>query len=270
MEKFAKLFKGRLPAIIGMIHVRALPGTPCHGAGMKYIINQACMEADTYKQFGIDAILLENMHDIPYLNRAVGPEIVASMAAVCSEVKRQVTGIPCGIQILAGCNNEAMAVAKACDLDFVRAEGFVFSHVADEGIMNADAAQLLRYRKFIQAENVLIFTDMKKKHSSHVITQDVNLVDTARAAEFFLSDGLVITGSHTGDPARPEQLKELKQQLKLPVIVGSGVTDTNLQDYIDADALIVGSHFKDGGLWSNEISPERISVFMEALRSVSR
>ena len=106
--------------------------------------------------------------------------------------------------------------------------------------------------------------------SSHVITQDVNLVDTARAAEFFLSDGLVITGSHTGDPARPEQLKELKQQLKLPVIVGSGVTDTNLQDYIDADALIVGSHFKDGGLWSNEISPERISVFMEALRSVSR
>jgi hypothetical protein len=35
----------------------------------------------------VDAILLENMHDVPYLNRAVGPEIVAAMTAVCSAVR---------------------------------------------------------------------------------------------------------------------------------------------------------------------------------------
>ena len=104
------------------------------------------------------------MHDIPYINRNVGPEIIAGMAAVCSAVKREVAKMPCGIQILAGCNEQAIAVAKACNLDFVRAEGFVFSHVADEGIMNSDAGQLLRYRKKINAENVLIFTDIKKKH----------------------------------------------------------------------------------------------------------
>lgn len=108
--------------------------------------------------------MIENMHDTPYLNQDVGPEITAAMTAVCSEVKRTVPNIPCGIQILAGANKEALAVAKACGLDFIRAEGFVFSHVADEGIMNSCAGELLRYRKSISADNVLVFTDIKKKH----------------------------------------------------------------------------------------------------------
>ena len=49
-------------------------------------------------------------------------------------------------------------------LDFIRAEGYVFSHVADEGWMDSCAGELLRYRKFINAENVLVLTDIKKKH----------------------------------------------------------------------------------------------------------
>lgn len=49
-------------------------------------------------------------------------------------------------------------------LDFIRAEGFVFSHVADEGLLNACAGDLLRYRKNIGAAHVMIFTDIKKKH----------------------------------------------------------------------------------------------------------
>lgn len=49
-------------------------------------------------------------------------------------------------------------------LDFIRAEGFVFSHVADEGLLNACAGDLLRYRKNIGAGHVMIFTDIKKKH----------------------------------------------------------------------------------------------------------
>ena len=111
-----------------------------------------------------DAILVENMHDIPYLNRQVGPEIVASMSVICNEVKRVANNLPCGVQVLAGANKEALAVAKAANFDFIRAEGFVFSHIADEGTMNSDAGEVLRYRKQIGADSVLVFTDIKKKH----------------------------------------------------------------------------------------------------------
>lgn len=60
-------------------------------------------------------------------------------------------------------------------MDFIPAEGFVFSHVADEGVMNSCAGELLRYRKQIGAENIQIYTDVKKKHSSHAITADISL-----------------------------------------------------------------------------------------------
>ena len=59
---------------------------------------------------------------------------------------------------------EALAVAKACGASFIRAEGFVFSQVGDEGWVDACAGELLRYRRNIEAEDVLVFTDIKKKH----------------------------------------------------------------------------------------------------------
>lgn len=44
-------------------------------------------------------------------------------------------------------------------------------------------------------------------HSSHALTSDVSIEETARAAEFFLSDGLIVTGAATGAPADPRELR---------------------------------------------------------------
>lgn len=98
------------------------------------------------------------------------------------------------LQILACGNTQALAVAKAANLDFIRVEGYVFGHVADEGYTNACAGEVQRYRRNIDAQNVLVFTDIKKKHSSHSITADVSLLETAKAAEFFMTDGVILTG----------------------------------------------------------------------------
>lgn len=55
-------------------------------------------------------------------------------------------------------------MAQASDFQFIRAEGFVFGHVADEGYIDACAGKLLRYRKSIGAQDISILTDIKKKH----------------------------------------------------------------------------------------------------------
>jgi hypothetical protein len=68
------------------------------------------------------------------------------MAVVGSEVRRGVS-LPLGIQVLAGANLWAIAVAHACSASFVRVEGFVFAHVADEGLIESTAGSLLRYRR---------------------------------------------------------------------------------------------------------------------------
>lgn len=135
------------------------------------------------------------MHDVPYVREQnLGPETVACMTRIAQEIRTIDAVRPIGVQILACGNKQALAVAKACNLQYIRAEGYVFGHVADEGYTDACAGELLRYRKQIDAADILIFTDLKKKHSSHAITQDITLLETAKAAEFFLTDGIVITG----------------------------------------------------------------------------
>lgn len=252
-------------SIIGMIHVPALPGTPLNKFSINQIIEMVLKEAEIYQASGIDSIMLENMHDVPYLNRQVGPEIISSMTVVTQEVRR-ICSLPLGIQILAGANQEALAVALAVGLNYIRAEGFVFSHVADEGLMNACAGELLRYRKNIGAEHIAVLTDIKKKHSSHAITSDVDIAETAKAAEFFLSDGLIITGESTGKEAQLSEVKSVKDKCSLPVIIGSGITLDNIEKYYPyADGFIIGSWFKEEGKWNHPLSSKRVQEFMQKI-----
>jgi membrane complex biogenesis BtpA family protein len=164
-----------------------------------------------------------------------------------------------GIQILAGANKAALAVALAAGFDFIRAEGFVFGHLADEGWMDSDAGELLLYRKQIGAEHIQVFTDIKKKHSSHAVSADVSIPETAKAAAFFLSDGVIVTGVATGEKASIEEVKAVKSAVKIPVIIGSGIDAGNIHEYLNfADAFIVGSSLKIDGNWENHVDLNRV------------
>src|SRR5437016_5971191 len=182
------LFNSRKP-VIAMIHVAALPGTPAARQSLRDIERRVLVEAKTYRDCGVHGLMLENMHDTPYLRSEVGPEIVASMAVIARAMKSEF-GLPTGIQILAGANLEALAVAHAAGLDFIRAEGFAFAHVADEGIIQSSAAKLLRYRKQIGADRVQVWADVKKKHSSHAITADISIGAAAETVEFMRGDAV--------------------------------------------------------------------------------
>jgi membrane complex biogenesis BtpA family protein len=258
---------GGTRALIGMVHVQALPGTPGSGSSVDAMAAAAVMEARLYHDAGFHGIGIENMHDRPYLKGSVGPEIVAAMTAIGREVRRSVP-LPLGVQVLAGANREAMAVALATGARFVRVEGFVFAHVADEGLIESSAGDLLRYRRQIGGEGVAVFADVKKKHSAHAITADVDIAETARAAEFFLADGLIVTGVASGQPADPEELRAVSDAVAIPVLVGSGITASNLPEYAAADAFIVGSSVKQGGHWSNPIDPEALRALVRAFEAL--
>ncbi|XP_069112033.1 uncharacterized protein F13E9.13, mitochondrial-like [Argopecten irradians] len=269
MEKFTSLFRQKSNVVLGMIHLKALPGCPRNSLSVGEIQKAACYEAQLYKDLGLDGVIVENMHDVPYQHStAVGPEVSSCMAVISSAVKSVMGETPVGVQVLSGANHQALSVAKAAGLNFIRAEGFVFSHVADEGIMNACAGDLLRYRKYIGAENIQVFTDIKKKHSSHAITADVSIKETSKAAEFFLSDGVIITGGATGQEADVTEMKDVAEAISIPVLIGSGVTKDNLKMYSSANGLIVGSHFKKDGHWEKEIDPWRVEAFMEEVRKL--
>jgi hypothetical protein len=261
------LFNTRKP-VVGVIQVGALPGTPASTLGVEALTELAVREAAAYRDGGVDGLMVENMHDVPYLRGSVGPEVVAAMAVVARAVKSEAR-LPVGVQILAGANVEALAVAHAAGLDYVRVEAYAFAHVADEGLIQSSAAELLRFRKKIGADGVRVWADVKKKHSSHAITADVSLGETCAAVEFMRGDAVIVSGSATGEPPRADDAREAKSHCRLPVLLGSGVSPENVAEFYDAaDGFIVGSYFKEGGRWSNTVEPARVRRMVEAVRAL--
>ena len=144
----------------------------------------------------------------------------------------------------------------------------MFAHVADEGLIEASAGALLRYRRAIGADHIRVFADVKKKHSAHAITADIDIAETAKAAEFFLVDGVIVTGVATGQPAEPDEVNSVGRAVSVPTIVRSGITTENLPHYADAEAFIVGSSIKQDGIWSNPIDPDRARTLVRAFRDL--
>jgi uncharacterized protein len=254
-----------------MVHVQALPGAPLHRLPVAQIAAQAAEEARILADAGFDGIIVENMHDRPYVLAPHGAEITASMTRIALAVREAAPKVILGIQVLSCGEKEALAIALASGAGFIRCENFVYAHVADEGVLErAAAGPLLRYRRQIGADSIKVFCDVKKKHASHALTADVSLADTAHAAELFGADGLIVTGGFTGRPAEPADLATVRHATLLPVLVGSGVTPPQVRTLLqDADGLIVGSWIKADGRWSNPVDPARCRDLIKAARESS-
>ena len=226
MRKLPKKF------LAAMIAVPALPGSPRYAGNDRKILNSALSDLRAYHEAGVDAILLENSHDLPYIKAPLPKQAVAVMQRVAREIRRRFSG-PIGIQMLEAANETALEIAHAADLDFLRVESYVFAHVGGAGLIEGCAGKLLRRRKQLNCEQIKIFGDVKKKHCSHGLTRDLDIVDEVKQAEFFLADGVIVTGARTAEPPDARELRRVKKSAKVPVLIGSGITAHNLPRYFE-------------------------------------
>lgn len=259
---FLSLFVRPKP-VIAMVHTGPSPGMPGF-VSIEALVDRALEETDIYLSAGVDGILVENMHDFPPIHeREMGPEVAAYMTRVAREVKQRASSIPVGIQVLFQANRTALAVALAAGCDFIRAEGWTYAHVSDKGVAEASAGSVVRYRYVIGAAHIPILADIKKKHASHAWTADLSAADVARGMDLHGADGVIVTGSHTGEMPDAADVRRIRASTTLPVIVGSGATPQNLGALVPlADGFIVGSALKEGGAWNAGVSRERVAEFM--------
>lgn len=82
-----------------------------------------------------------------------------------------------------------------------------------------------------------------------------------------MADGVILTGKSTGTPVDDDDLKRVRS-CGLPILIGSGVTLENLESYLSADALIVGSYFKKSGKWDSDLCNEKVERFMNKIASL--
>jgi membrane complex biogenesis BtpA family protein len=250
--------------LAAMIAVLPLPGSPLYNGDDQRVIDQALSDLHVYQEVGVDSIIFENDHDLPYIQPPLDERAVALMTRIAREA-RAIFGGPIGVQMLEAANITSLEIAAEADLDYIRVEAYVFAHVGGSGVINGSAGKILRRRKELGAEHIKVFADVKKKHGSHSLTIDLDIADEIRQAEFFLVDGVIVTSRFTGSSPDTNDLLKAKQATKLPVLVGSGMTAENIHEYLPlADGFIVGSYFRKDGKFLETLEPERLRKFMGA------
>jgi len=249
--------------LAAMIALSALPGSPLYDGNDNRIIQHSLEDLEAYKAAGVDSIIIENDFDVPYITPPLPQAATDVVIRIAKEIRKRFDG-PLGVQMLEGANETSLEIAVSADFDFIRVEGFVYGHVGPAGIIKGCAGELLRKRKQLGAEHIKIFGDVKKKHTAHALTADLDITDEVMQAELFLIDGVVVTGKFTGKEADKEDLEKVKNVTTLPVVIGSGITKENIRDYFHlADGFIVGSTFRKDGKFLEQLDEKRLKAFMD-------
>ncbi|MBI4671916.1 MAG: BtpA/SgcQ family protein [Chloroflexi bacterium] len=263
-EPFDKLF-GKKKVLIGMVHLRALPGAPQYGGSMKEVIEAAWADATTLEQGGVDGIMIENFFDVPFWKDRVPPETVAAMTRVVTTLRQKIQ-VPLGVNVLRNDGISALAIATACDAQFVRINIVAWAMLADQGIIEGHAAEITRYRKMLGA-NVLIFTDCLTKHAEPLAPLQMEWValDTWERGG---ADALVVSGKATGYAADlGDVIAARKGAPDAPLLIGSGVTVENVLDFLPlVDGVVVGTSLKAEGRVENAVELPRVTAMVERMR----
>jgi membrane complex biogenesis BtpA family protein len=148
--------------LIGMVHLRALPGSPQWAGRMDEVIGAALADARTLEVAGVDALLVENHGDVPFTSGRVDAATVAAMAVTVAEVRHAVA-LPIGVNVLKSDGLSALAVAVATGASFIRVNVHVGAVVTDQGLVQSQAYETLRFRRLLGAD-VKILADVQAKH----------------------------------------------------------------------------------------------------------
>jgi membrane complex biogenesis BtpA family protein len=270
MNPFKDIFRAAKP-LIGVLHLEPLPGSPDFAGDVPAIRDRAVREAGILAGAGYDGLIVENFGDLPFVKDHVGPETVAAMALVVDAVKASAR-LPVGVNVLRNDYTSALGVAAACGCEFIRVNVLVGAYVTPEGVIEGRPAEVLRLRRRVAPET-LVFADVCVKHARPIAATTID-EDALDAVERGKADCLIITGVRTGGPASAEEVRLVKTRLgqdnpEVPVLVGSGITESNVREMLDlSDGIIVGSYIRKMGRAGNEIEPTRAARLAEIRQQV--
>ena len=253
--------------VIGMLHLAPLPGAPLYGGSLSTIRDAVLRDAQLLAQGGVHGLMIENFGDTPFYPGRVPAHVVAQMTAIAGEVRRTVPDLPLGINVLRNDGLSALSVAHAVGASFIRVNVLCGARVADQGLLQGIAHDLLRLREGLKAEAIRIFADVDVKHSAPLAGRPIadEVDDTLHRG---LADALIVSGAGTGKPTDPEKVRLVASAAKgAPVFLGSGVTPESLPALLPhANGFIVGTYFKKEGVPANPVDPQRVR---ELVASVS-
>lgn len=262
-----QLFKTSNP-IIGVVHLLPLPTSARWGGSLRTVIERAEQEATALAAGGVDGIIVENFFDAPFAKDQVDPAVVSAMTLIIDRIMNLVV-LPVGINLLRNDAKSALAIASCVNAQFIRVNVLTGIMATDQGLIEGQAHQLLRYRRELGAD-VAILADVLVKHARPLGTPNLTTA-VQDTIERGLADAVILSGWATGSPPTREDLELASAAARgTPVLIGSGACWENIAQLMQAaDGAIVASSLKRQGKITEPIDPIRVSQFVEAARQVA-
>ena len=259
-----QIFKTPNP-IIGVVHLLPLPTSPRWGGSLKAVINRAEQEVTALASGGVDGVIVENFFDAPFTKNQVDPAVVSAMTLIVQRLMNLVT-LPVGINVLRNDAQSALAIATCVHAQFIRVNVLTGIMATDQGLIEGQAHQLLRYRRELGSD-VKILADVLVKHARPLGSPNLTTA-VQETIQRGLADGVILSGWATGSPPTLEDLELASAAANgTPVFIGSGANWENISTLMQAaDGAIVSSSLKRRGRIEQPIDPIRVSQFVEAAR----
>lgn len=190
------------------------------------------------------------------------------MTLIVDRLKNLVV-VPVGINLLRNDSLGAMAIASTINAQFIRVNVLTGIMATDQGLIEGNAHELLRYRRELGAD-VAILADVLVKHARPLGTPNLTTA-VQDTIERGLADGVILSGWATGSPPSLEDLELATAAAQgTPVFIGSGANWDNIGKLMTAaDGVIVASSLKRHGKISEPIDPIRVAQFVEAATEIS-
>lgn len=259
MSWLTREFKTEKP-LIGVVHLLPLPGSPrCRGS-LSAVMHAARRSAGVLFDAGFDAVMFENFGDVPFHAGRVEPHVVAIASLLVREFSARG---PCGVNLLRNAAADALAAAFAGGGRFIRVNVHTGAVLADQGIIEGRADATLRYRRSL-GSTIRILADVRVKHAAPLVARDL-LAEARDCVERGLADGLIITGSRTGELGDIAAAARLRRELRgVPVFMGSGVSARTARTALEAaGGIIVGTALERS---LGVIDARRARAFVRAAR----
>lgn len=239
MKQVCEYFQADKP-IIGMIHTK--------GVDDEDVFRRAKKEIDIYRQFHVDAVLVE-----PYFGTY--PQV----ARVLEYLQKSDFHIPYGVNCL---NVDAMGfeLANQYQCAFLQLDS-VIGHVKPR-----DEPTLEAFFKLYRARcKAFVMGGVRFKYqpvlSEHTVEEDL-ITATSRC------DGICVTQDKTGQETSLEKIVSFRRTLgEFPLFVCAGVTPENIALQLQyTDGAVVGSYFKDNHQDNGDVCPEHVQALMNAVQ----
>lgn len=242
-RKFLEIFKNEKP-VIGMLHLK--------GTNEDDVFERFKKELQIYQDCGVDCVILEN-----YFGN------YNDLVRALEYVTKQDLKIPFGINCL-NVDQMGLYLAKKYNAAFIQLDSVV-GHVKprDEATLEAF------FRLAREYYDGFIIGGVRFKYqpmlSVNTVEEDLEIAKTR-------CDAVCVTQDRTGQETSMDKIVQFRNGLKdFPLIVAAGVTAENIEKQFEyADAVIVGSYFKDNYKDEGELCADHVLEIMNIVNSIRK